>query len=103
ITSAGASQAADMMQDLKTGKMLGAAPRKQFIAQLCGICVGILFAVPVYFVFTKAYKLGSEQLPAPAAMAWKAMAEVLNEGFGALPPMAKQAILIAGVIGLAIA
>ncbi len=103
ITSAGASQAADMMQDLKTGKMLGAAPRKQFIAQLCGICVGILFAVPVYFVFTKAYELGSEQLPAPAAMAWKAMAVVLNEGFGALPPFAEESILIAGIIGLAIA
>lgn len=103
ITSAGASQAADMMQDLKTGKMLGAAPRKQFIAQLCGICVGILFTVPVYFVFTKAYDLGSEQLPAPAAMAWKAMAEVLNEGFGALPPMAEESILIAGIIGLVIA
>ena len=103
ITSAGASQAGDMITDLKTGHLLGASPKKQLIAQLCGIVFGIIFCLPVYYVFTKAYKLGSEQMPAPAAMAWKAMAEVLNEGFSALPAMAPQAIVIAAVIGFLLA
>ena len=30
ITNGGAAQAGDMMQDLKTGYLLGASPRKQF-------------------------------------------------------------------------
>ncbi|MEZ5950813.1 MAG: OPT family oligopeptide transporter [Planctomycetaceae bacterium] len=103
ITAGGASQAADMMQDLKTGKLLGASPRKQFLAQLCGICVGIVFAIPVYFLFTSAYELGSKELPAPAAMAWKAMAELLNQGFSALPPHSLPAIMIATLTGIVIA
>jgi OPT family oligopeptide transporter len=101
ITGAGASQAADMMQDLKTGYLLGASPRKQFIAQLMGICAGVVFVVPVYFVFTSAYEIGGERMPAPAAFAWKAMAELLAKGFGALPPHAGTAALIAACFGVA--
>jgi len=103
ITSGGASQAADMMQDLKTGKLLGASPRKQFFAQLAGICVGILFAIPVFYLFTTAYELGSEELPAPAALAWKAMAELLKGGVSSLPPFALQAIVAAGLVGVVLA
>jgi len=102
ITGAGASQAGDMMQDLKTGHLLGASPRKQFIAQLIGICAGIVFVVPAYYLFTSAYKLGSDQIPAPAAMAWKAMAELLAKGFEALPPHATEAVIIASIIGAAV-
>ena len=99
ITGGGASQASDMMQDLKTGHLLGASPRKQFIAQLVGICAGVLLVVPVYRLFTTAYKIGGPELPAPAAQAWKAMAELLSGGFGMLPPHATQALAIAAVVG----
>lgn len=99
ITGGGASQAADMMQDLKTGYLLRASPRKQFIAQLCGICAGIVFAVPVYHALTTAYELGGEELPAPAAFAWKAMAELLVEGPDALPEHAVAAVTIACLVG----
>ena len=102
ITGAGASQAADMMQDLKTGYLLGASPRKQFLAQLVGICVGVVFVVPVYYVFTTAYEIGGEKMPAPAAMAWKAMAELLAQGLEALPPHAEWAVLAAVLVGIAI-
>lgn len=99
ITGAGASQASDMMQDLKTGHLLGASPRKQFIAQLVGICAGVVLVVPVYNHFTRAWELGGEKLPAPAAMAWKAMAELLAGGFDMLPPHATQALAIAAIVG----
>ena len=102
ITGAGASQAGDMMQDLKTGHLLGASPRKQFIAQLFGICAGVLFVVPVYNIFTAGYELGGDKLPAPAAMAWKAMAELLAKGLDALPPQAGMAVLVATIVGIAI-
>jgi uncharacterized oligopeptide transporter (OPT) family protein len=100
ITSGGAAQAGDMMQDLKTGYLLGASPRKQFGAQLIGICAGVVPVVVAYAIITAAHKPGSEQLPAPAALAWKAMAELLVEGFSALPPHAPLALAIAAAVGV---
>ena len=102
ITGAGASQAADMMQDLKTGYLLGASPRKQFIAQLFGIAAGILLCVPIYLLVTSAYPLGSDKLPAPSAFAWKAMADVLAQGLDALPTYAEWAVLCGAIFGILI-
>ena len=99
LTGAGASQAADMMQDLKTGKMIGASAKKQFIGQLFGICTGIVCVVPVYYIFSKAYKIGEGQMPAPAAHAWKAMAELLSKGFDALPQYSIYAVIVAAALG----
>ena len=102
ITSAGASQAGDMMQDLKTGRMLGAAPRKQFIAQCLGIISGIPIATGVYTLYSNVYDIGFDEVnaPAPAAHAWKAMSELLAKGFEALPQGAGVAVAIAGIVGL---
>jgi len=102
ITGAGASQAADMMQDLKTGHLLGASPRKQFIAQLAGIAAGILICVPIFLLVTNAYPLGSDKLPAPSAFAWKAMADVLAQGFDAMPTNAVYAALFGLAFGAAV-
>ncbi len=102
ITSAGASQAGDMMHDLKAGYLLGASPRKQLIAQLVGVSAGILVAVPIYVLFDTVYDIGGEQFPAPAAHAWKAMAEVLSVGFEALPTNATGAVLVGLAIGIAL-
>jgi len=99
ITGAGASQAGDMMQDLKTGYLLGASPRGQFKAQLIGIAAGVFFCVPIYTLFDKAYEIGGEELPAPAAHAWKAMAELLSKGMDALPPHALAAVIAGCVFG----
>ena len=96
------SQAGDMMQDLKTGRMLGAAPRKQFIAQCLGILSGIPIATGVYTLYANVYDIGFDEVnaPAPAAHAWKAMSELLAKGFEALPQGAGLAVAIAGVVGL---
>jgi uncharacterized oligopeptide transporter (OPT) family protein len=99
ITAGGASQAADMMQDLKTGYLLGASPKKLFIAQLGGVIAGVIFVVPAFMILTNAWELGSKNLPAPAGFAWKAMAEVLAKGLDALPPHAAKAAIIAAVFG----
>ncbi len=99
ITGAGASQAGDMMQDLKTGYLLGASPRGQFKAQLIGIAAGVFFCVPIYTLFDTAYEIGGEEIPAPAAHAWKAMAELLSKGMDALPPHALAAVIAGCVFG----
>lgn len=100
ITGAGASQAGDMMQDLKTGYLLGASPKKQFKAQCIGIFVGILFAIPIYKLFDSAYTIGDEAIPAPAAHAWKAMAELLSVGVEAMPAHSFAAVIIAVCVGV---
>jgi putative OPT family oligopeptide transporter len=102
ITGSGASQAADMMQDLKTGYLLGANPFKQFKAQCIGIFVGMLVCIPVYKLFDSAYVIGEGDLPAPAAHAWKAMAQLLTQGFDSLPQHAESAVLIAIILGVII-
>ncbi len=103
ITSAGASQAGDMMQDLKTGRLLGASPRNQIIAQCIGIAAGIPVATGIYKIFDRAYEIGGTEVPAPAAHAWRAMAEVLSKGFGELPDMAPTAILCGLAFGVTMA
>ncbi len=45
ITAAAAGGSADLLTDLKSGYLLGAHPRKQFIAQFSGIFVGTLVSV----------------------------------------------------------
>ncbi len=45
ITAAAAGASADLLTDLKSGYLLGAHPRKQFIAQFAGIFVGTLVTV----------------------------------------------------------
>ena len=99
ITGAGASQAGDMMQDLKTGYLLGASPKKQFKAQCFGIFAGVFFAVPIYKLFDRAYTIGEGNIPAPAAHAWKAMAQVLSQGLNALPAHALEAVALACLLG----
>lgn len=55
VVSAGsAAQASDMTGDLKTGYLLGAKPRNQFIAQLCGSVVAVFLTTGLFILFTKA-------------------------------------------------
>ena len=111
VTGAGASQAGDMMQDLKTGYLLGASPRKQFLAQLVGIGAGVLVCVPAYLLFAQAYDIGGmkqhlenapEPLPAPAAHAWKGFAELLANGLDSLPQGALYAVIGGAILGAAL-
>ena len=70
-----ATQAAQTLWALKAGQRLGASPRAQVLAQLVGALLGAAVVVPVFALVCAAYPLGSEHLPAPGALAWKATAE----------------------------
>jgi uncharacterized oligopeptide transporter (OPT) family protein len=63
----GAQQAGDLMQDLKTGHLIGAAPRAQFWGQLIGSTFSIFFSVAAYKLYTSAYEIPSEKFPVPTA------------------------------------
>jgi len=100
VAASGANQSADMMQDFKTGYLLGATPKKQTYAQIVGVTVGSIAAVPIFYTIINAYSLGSENLPAPSAVTWSGMAKFLSIGFSALPPYAYIGIIAGIVLGI---
>jgi uncharacterized oligopeptide transporter (OPT) family protein len=101
VTAAAAGSSADLLTDLRSGYLLGAHPRKQFLAQLAGIVVGTLVTVLSFrLLVPDAGVLGSDQFPAPAAQAWRAVAVALSEGLGALGPVKTWSIAIGGVVGI---
>ncbi len=101
ITAGAATASADLLTDLKSGYLLGAHPRKQFIAQFAGIFVGTLVTVLSFSVLVPdASVLGSEQFPAPAAQTWAAVAKALSAGLGALEPVKVWSIAVGGALGI---
>jgi uncharacterized oligopeptide transporter (OPT) family protein len=100
ITSSAAIASADLLTDLKSGHLLGANPRKQFIAQFCGIFVGTLATVLAFRVMVPtASVLGSDQFPAPAAQTWRVVALALSKGFEVLDAVKLWSIAIGGLVG----
>ena len=64
ITANGASCSADLLTDLKSGYLLGANPRKQFIAQFAGIFMGTVVTVLSFrLLVPNASVLGGDQFP----------------------------------------
>jgi len=85
ITAACAGASADLLTDLKSGYLLGANPRKQFLAQFAGIFIGTIVTVLCFSVLVPdASALGTKQFPAPAAQTWKAVAEAMGKGLSSL-------------------
>src|SRR5262245_31996609 len=103
ITAGACSHAGDLLTDLKSGYLLGAKPRQQFIAQFFGVVAGAVVVVPVFFLLVpNASVLGTEQWPAPAAQVWRGVAELLSKGVGSLHPTARIGLLIGGLVGIAL-
>ena len=67
------AQATDLMQDLKTGYLVGASPRKQQIGQFLGSWLGPILVVALVFILNNAYHIGSDRLPAPQGEALASM------------------------------
>jgi uncharacterized oligopeptide transporter (OPT) family protein len=101
ITSGAAISSADLLTDLKSGYLLGANPRKQFLAQFAGIFIGTLITVVSFQILVPDAKaLGGEQFPAPAAQTWSAVARALSHGLAALEPVKVWSIVIGGAVGI---
>ena len=100
VTASAANQSADMMQDFKTGYLLGATPKKQTYAQLIGVTIGSIAAVPIFLAITSAYGIATEAMPAPSAQTWSGMAKLLSQGFSALPPYTFIGVLFGTFLGI---
>jgi uncharacterized oligopeptide transporter (OPT) family protein len=102
IASGCAAQSAQSLDVLKAGHMLGASPRRQIVALCAGVVAGGLVSVPAYTLVTRAYGVGNTTLPAPFALTWKVIAELVASGGSAVPPYAGLAAAVAFVIGIAL-
>jgi OPT family oligopeptide transporter len=100
ITAGAAGSAADLLTDLKSGYLLGANPRKQFLAQFAGVFSGTIVTVVCFRVLVPNASYLGEKFPAPAAMAWSAVARVLSEGIASLGTLRAWTIVVGGLIGI---
>jgi uncharacterized oligopeptide transporter (OPT) family protein len=103
VTAGAAASSADLLTDLKSGYLLGANPRKQFLAQFAGIFIGTAVIVPMFYILVpNASVLGSDKFPAPSAQVWAGVALLLSKGIESLHPTARYGLLVGGIIGLVI-
>jgi len=101
ITAGAATSSADLLTDLKSGYLLGAHPRKQFLAQFSGVFIGTLVTVLAFRILVPdASVLGTDQFPAPAAQTWKGVAEAMALGLSTLHPVKIWSMVIGGLIGI---
>ena len=87
VTAGAACSCSDTVGNLKVGHMVGANPRKQFIAQLFGVLAGALLAVPAYFILvpdpTSWAATNSPRPPRWSGWAWQ---KCSRKGLDTLPP-----------------
>jgi len=107
ITSGSASACADLLNDLKSGYLLGANPRRQFAAQFLGIFTGtVATVIGFYLLVPDAMALpvagvAEPKFAAPAAVQWKAVADIFVKGFGNFHSTYQNAIVVGLILGVA--
>jgi uncharacterized oligopeptide transporter (OPT) family protein len=101
IAANSASSSADLLTDLKTGYVLGANPRRQFLAQFFGVFFGTIAIVPIWYLMVPT-RAKLETFALPSTRAWEAVARVLVKGIGELPNTAIWAIFIGAAVGVAL-
>ena len=100
IAANSASSSADLLTDLKSGYLLGANPKKQFLAQFVGVFFGTIAVVPVWFLMVPNKAVLENKFAAPATHQWEAVAKVLTHGVNSLPVSAQWAILFGALVGV---
>jgi putative OPT family oligopeptide transporter len=75
VVAIAASISGDTSQDLKTGFLVGATPRRQQIGELLGVLTSATFVCLTVLLLDRAYGFGSPELPAPQATLMKLVIE----------------------------
>ncbi|XXX72218.1 OPT family oligopeptide transporter [Sorangium sp. So ce134] len=103
VTAEVASNTANLLMDIKPGYMLGGKPRHQAMGHVLGTVAGLVLSVPIWYLVLiqgDIGRYGTEQLPVPSALTWKAVAEVLMKGLDFLHPTAKSAVVVGAIVGI---
>jgi len=89
-----ASNASNLLMDIKPGYMLGAKPRQQAIGHVIGIVAGALAATPLFFLLfglmdfdaasgpSVQERMVSEKFAFPGALQWKGVSDLVQAVFG---------------------
>ncbi|KAI8911338.1 OPT oligopeptide transporter protein-domain-containing protein [Powellomyces hirtus] len=104
VAASAASQACDMVGDLKTGHLLRASPKSQFIAQAVGTLVAVFASTGLYIFYAAAYPCINDasiekcSFGLSAVTAWQSIAEVLTNSQNQIPSSSAIASLLCGII-----
>lgn len=110
MTSEIASNAANLLSDIKPGYMLGGKPRHQAVGHIIGNLAGVLFCVPLFFLLfltpdangvRSVTTLVSDQFAMPAALQWKGVADIIAKGLKGLPASALISMAFAAMAAVA--
>jgi uncharacterized oligopeptide transporter (OPT) family protein len=99
VTAGAAGSAADLLTDLKSGYLLGANPRQQFLAQLYGVGFGVVAVIPAWYLLVP-NRAALEAMNPPATSMWAAVAAALMQGVHTIPLSARWCIVVGGIVGL---
>jgi uncharacterized oligopeptide transporter (OPT) family protein len=89
-----------LMQDFKAGQLVRSNPRNLTIAQLLAAPIGALATAVVYPVLRAKFGIGPQGLSSPISVKWAGFAELLTQGFKALPPGCLYGLIIGIVVGI---
>ena len=127
VTTEVASNASNLLMDIKPGYMLGAKPRQQAIGHCIGIVAGALASTPLFYILFLANRTEETSVkdhvtnawPVPGAIQWAAISDVIKgmgesgvelvqtgaDGiaklWGVLPVSAAWAMLAGAIVALA--
>ncbi|XHS77565.1 OPT family oligopeptide transporter [Burkholderiaceae bacterium UC74_6] len=109
MTAEVATNASNLLSDIKAGYMLGGKPRHQVVGHVIGIFAGVMACVPLFFLLflhpdangvRTTTNMISDQFAMPAVMQWKGVAELIAKGVKGLPMSAVVAMGVAAVVAL---
>ena len=101
ITASVAAESEGLMQDYKTGHLIGSTPRSLTYMQLIAVPFGALALAFIYPLLRDTYGIGdSGQLSSPTSVRWVGFAKILSKGFSQLPPSAITALFVGAALGI---
>ncbi len=80
VVCVGISTAGDISQDLKTGFLLGATPRRQQMGEIVGVLSSAIFIGLIIYLLHEAFGIGSRELSAPQATLMKLVVDGVLDG-----------------------
>ncbi len=100
ITGSVAAESEGLMQDYKTGYMIGSTPRKLTYIQLLAVPIGCLSLAYSYPLLRDTYGVGEGGLSSPISVRWVGFAKILSKGFSSIHPSALWALAIGAALGI---
>jgi uncharacterized oligopeptide transporter (OPT) family protein len=106
IVGQAASHGVDMTGDLKTGHLLRASPKAQFLSQVLGSAIGIWLSVGLFVLFASAYPcitdmdVECQAFGLPSVSAWRTVAIAVTSPTLPIPPSSGIASLVFGAIAI---